>query len=246
MSTPTVTFACPMPGCDVFPYDRPEDLAEHVLAAHAGTPTPTVAPPAPTIPTPAPDTIPVQSFSPGGTRAVVRKTTTARSDAPTEAQKHYIRKLVAERPHLGATVRAACNELGFHDAKLTKRRASELIDRLRLVPKSAPTPEGAPARQDPPEGFHFDGTDVYKLQVSKSSGALYASVLDRDAATERKGKWDYVGRKPLHKLSDDTLLTLERARELGAEWGICLRCGALLTNPESVERGIGPVCAEKF
>ena len=32
----------------------------------------------------------------------------------------------------------------------------------------------------------------------------------------------------------------------GKAWSTCAVCGLLLTNDESIERGIGPVCAEKF
>lgn len=32
----------------------------------------------------------------------------------------------------------------------------------------------------------------------------------------------------------------------GRETGICCICGRLLENPESVARGIGPICAEKY
>lgn len=37
----------------------------------------------------------------------------------------------------------------------------------------------------------------------------------------------------------------EYLAEVGREWGNCCFCGLLLTDPESVERGYGPVCARK-
>ncbi len=36
------------------------------------------------------------------------------------------------------------------------------------------------------------------------------------------------------------------AARLGDETGVCAICGKELTDPESVERGIGPVCAGKL
>lgn len=36
------------------------------------------------------------------------------------------------------------------------------------------------------------------------------------------------------------------AKKYGQETGECSCCGRLLTDPESVERGIGPICAGKF
>jgi hypothetical protein len=48
------------------------------------------------------------------------------------------------------------------------------------------------------------------------------------------------------KLSDETLMTLEDAKEFGRLYGMCCQCGATLTDEKSIEAGIGPVCAGKF
>jgi hypothetical protein len=41
-------------------------------------------------------------------------------------------------------------------------------------------------------------------------------------------------------------MTKEEAASFGRLYGVCLACGRTLTDPESIERGIGPICASKF
>lgn len=41
-------------------------------------------------------------------------------------------------------------------------------------------------------------------------------------------------------------VSAEQAAEFGKQWGACFVCGRTLTNPESVEAGIGPYCSAKF
>ena len=50
----------------------------------------------------------------------------------------------------------------------------------------------------------------------------------------------------LRKLLPSERLTREEAAELGKLWGVCTSCAALLTRPDSIARGMGPVCFEKY
>jgi len=153
----------------------------------------------------------------------------------TDKQVSFLHRLVEER-YEGDDLEAVKRGI----ATLGKRSASKYIDRLiNDVPKLK---KPGTTTEDPPEGFHEVGGIVYKVQRAvHGSGKLYAKQLDADT-----GDWDYVGRRPLRDLSPDTLLTLERAKELGHLYGRCVRCGATLTNESSIEAGIGPVCAGKF
>lgn len=105
---------------------------------------------------------------------------------------------------------------------------------------------------DPPEGFHIlpgDGrVSVYKVQRAvHGSGKLYAKVLVPGTGDALgTGTWAYAGRAPFSQLSEDTILTLEKAQQFGRLYGICCRCGATLTDENSIKRGIGPVCASRF
>lgn len=141
---------------------------------------------------------------------------------PTEKQLQFAQRLAAER--------------GIEMPEgMTKATISTFIDETMKLPKIT--------KPEPPEGFHeFEGK-VYKVQVAHhGSGNKYAKVLDTE-----HGGFDYVGRShPFHSLSEDTLLTLERAKELGHLYGMCCVCGATLTDERSITAGIGPVCASKF
>lgn len=99
------------------------------------------------------------------------------------------------------------------------------------------------------DGFYYlerDGeVTIYKVQVAHhGSGNLYAKrlALPDVEAGETKGEWVYEGRKPLYEPLEK--LTLEKARELGHLYGVCMKCGATLTDERSIEAGIGPVCAK--
>ena len=50
----------------------------------------------------------------------------------------------------------------------------------------------------------------------------------------------------LRNLRPAERLTREQAAELGKLWGVCTSCAALLTRPDSIERGMGPVCFDKY
>lgn len=101
------------------------------------------------------------------------------------------------------------------------------------------------AKVEPPEGIHRLGEDILKVQVAvHGSGNLYAKrlVIEGD-----HGSWVYEGRSAaFHKLSADTLMSLEDAKEFGALYGFCCNCGKTLTDETSIEAGIGPVCAKRF
>ena len=114
------------------------------------------------------------------------------------------------------------------------------------------TPEEKERAANPPpeigEGFwiHADNPemkdpDVYKVVLS-NSGYPYAKKLDQET-----GDWEYVrGGMAILRKDYTEPLSLEKAKELGQLYGICQRCGATLTNEESIANGIGPICAGKF
>lgn len=156
-----------------------------------------------------------------------------RGDDPTEKQVRFLSSLISERPSnkTAETARAALD-----NETATKADASKWIDELLSAPKEpkADVPE-------PPEAIHEVDGVVYKVQRAvHGSGKLYAKRLTDD------GDWDYEGRKPLHRLSESTVMTLDRARSLGRVYGMCVKCGATLTDETSIERGIGPICEARW
>lgn len=133
-----------------------------------------------------------------------------------------------------------------HLAKpLTKRGASALIGTLTDLPRK-PAAERADILED---GFYTLGgqdgdgvevTKVYKVVTSPTSGRQYAKVLDGTT-------WEYApGAIRKVRDGDAVPLTLDKAKELGQLYGVCVRCGRTLTDEGSIAAGIGPICATKF
>lgn len=83
-------------------------------------------------------------------------------------------------------------------------------------------------------GIFKKGDQVYKVQVSRTSGNLYAKSFNGTAFIYESGA--------IYALRETDRLTYEQAVAFGHETGICAMCGLELTDPESIEAGIGPVC----
>lgn len=122
----------------------------------------------------------------------------------------------------------------------TSAEASVLIGDLMQRPgKGGPTT--TPVLAD--LGYYLQHDTVYSVVKAKTTGRTYARVL---VTTERgRARWDYAPGAMKHLVLADKL-TIDQAREMGTRHGVCVVCAATLTDPESVERGIGPVCAAKL
>ena len=92
-------------------------------------------------------------------------------------------------------------------------------------------------------GIYRNDKGVYRVAKSRESGNLYALRFVPDAPT-RSERFVYE-KGAVFALTASDRLTLAQAVELGAQHGLCVVCGAELTDPTSIERGIGPVCAKK-
>lgn len=84
---------------------------------------------------------------------------------------------------------------------------------------------------------------VYRVRKSKT-GNLYAESLVQ-SAPGHKGRFIYAP-GAVKALTADMKMTLEQAAAYGHAYGVCCICGALLSDPKSVEQGIGPVCIKKI
>lgn len=134
-----------------------------------------------------------------------------------------------------ATTRVINAELPVF-ATLTKSEASELIGKLKNLPY-LPRPTKVVPVSNLVEGIYFVNDEVYKAKKS-AAGRIYALKLVGSS-------WSY---DPSHVrgLAIENLITLEQASEFGIRTGVCAICGIPLTNLDSLERGIGPVCAKRF
>jgi hypothetical protein len=172
-------------------------------------------------------------------------------------QLQYIRDLLNSREVTEAvatgvlflvevTERAAEGKVREDDpAPLDKAKASTWIKTLDEMKRKS-----GQARVESEGVFEYDGS-VYLVTTSKA-GRLYARVYaDPNGETEvarwhepRSVKLTYAPGM-MGKLREAHRASTERCHELSRLTATCVRCGAQLTDPESVARGMGPTCAAK-
>jgi hypothetical protein len=90
-----------------------------------------------------------------------------------------------------------------------------------------------------PGYYALNEEEIYEVVLSKA-GRKYAKLLNWDT-----GRWNYEA-GAITKLKPTMRMKLEQAAKYGKATGRCLVCGRELTNPESIELGIGPICASRF
>ena len=87
--------------------------------------------------------------------------------------------------------------------------------------------------------------DGVAFRVKRSTqGRLYASRYNPLGLT-KSDRFVFEG-GAIFRLSADNRMTLAEAQQAGHEFGICCVCGAELSDPVSVERGIGPICVQRI
>lgn len=87
--------------------------------------------------------------------------------------------------------------------------------------------------------FQDEQGRVFRVQQAQA-GHLYALMLE-----PASGQFVYI-RGSMSGLTEANRLTLDQCKEIGKAIGRCVVCGARLTDPASVERGIGPICAGRI
>lgn len=127
------------------------------------------------------------------------------------------------------------------------KEASALIDLLFKLPRvgtRARKAEQARMDDELEEGALYalgegDGIAIYRVQRSKTSGKLYALRVLEGGGTE-------YAPGVVTRLDPSRKLRMEEAQAWGRKTGTCCNCYAKLTDPVSVERGLGPICAARF
>jgi hypothetical protein len=165
------------------------------------------------------------------------------SNTATPAQIQFINRLKTDRDVSGEKAQVALEfaRLAWTDQRFTVAEASSLIDLLLQQPQARTATRMV---DGPPEGMHLLFGAVYKVQESPETGRRYAKVLLQDADTEQWGFHFAPG--AVRRLSAATLMALDEAKHFGRLYGTCCVCGRTLTNEESIEAGIGPVCSGRF
>lgn len=125
-----------------------------------------------------------------------------------------------------------------------------VADARRAKPRQSPTGPTPPSHEPggraalEPGIYQRDGA-IFKVQAAiHGSNHLYAKRLIVPEGGG-KGRFEYE-KGAVSRLQPEDRLSLADAKAFGAIYGVCCVCGALLTNEDSIEAGIGPVCAGKL
>lgn len=140
---------------------------------------------------------------------------------------------------------------GAQMGKLSVPQSSEFIDALiaqrdewRRTRSHSPQ-NGEPKASDPDPGMYRgeDGT-IYRVYLGQKSGYMLVKQLVGNDTTGYE--YSYLGRAAYRLPADAKPLPLEEAKAFGRMTGTCCVCARRLDNPESVDAGIGPVCAGRM
>lgn len=175
-----------------------------------------------------------------------------------EKQIAFLRRLTSERDTTGVTEMLEEARRSAVEGTFDKRSASALIDALLDCPKAKDadvTPDA-----EPEAGIYENGGTLYRVYKGQQSGRMLVSRIDYDTALVTGGEesdgepvpsvenvsYDYLGLAARNLPATATRLSLEQVGGLGKAFDHCLICGRRLDDPDSVDLGIGPVCASRY
>lgn len=171
---------------------------------------------------------------------------------PSPAQAQLMAKLILELAELDReTWIQAVDYTKRMSGKWTPGRdgnASRWIDRLinKLGELRTAARRPAPGAEELADGTYVLNGSIYKVRHAvHGSGRQYASLLVPPAQEGADATWEYKGQAPLRQLTAEHLLTAELAKQYGALYGVCVRCGRVLTREDSIERMMGSTCYGK-
>lgn len=145
----------------------------------------------------------------------------------------YVSDLVAQR----LTGNARENAERIIAEGIAQDRASRWITRLEGLPKIA-----APKADEEIAGMYRDGEGtILRCYLGQQSGRMLVKALREQDGEYR---YEYLG-AATRFLRGAERLPLAEAKEFGRMSGTCCVCARRLDNPESVDAGIGPVCASR-
>jgi hypothetical protein len=159
--------------------------------------------------------------TPAGTAIAAKPTPQA-----TPAQLNYLIGLIQERDTTGIELPRV--EPGF----VTMTTASSLITKLKAAPRKA---KGTQPTEEHLGLWTYDG-GAFEVRQSESSGRFYTVGMTDDG-------WRMATGMTVKVIDGGHRMTDEEIRAFGVTFVHCMICGRRLTNPESIEAGIGPICA---
>lgn len=153
-----------------------------------------------------------------------------------EKQLAFIARLASEKS-LTDEERAKVRE-AVSTKSLSTKGASATIEKLMALP-TAPKAE----RKEIEAGVYTDGTTTFRVYLGQTSGRMLAAKVVQDGA---EFSFDYAGAADRFVTASFRKMTIEEAARFGQLTGTCIVCARRLDVPESVDRGIGPVCFAKM
>lgn len=175
--------------------------------------------------------------------------------APSERSLSLLLQLAGERsvPEWGAdaVARVEAARQWLAEADPDQRAVSLKIDQLMGRSRDVSADTGASGRALEPGVYEVDGV-VYVVKPNRAKTGLYAKRLveiggRRLSEDGGRVRIEFVyAPGAVQLILPEHRMPADRARTLTLVYGRCLNCGRRLKDAESVERGIGPVCAKAF
>lgn len=169
---------------------------------------------------------------------------------PSPAQEAFMVKLINEIRVLDASLARQAED---YNARMAGRwttgrdgNVSRWIDRLLAkrdeLRKAERAKREAVSLED---GMYVLDGEIFKVQHAvHGSGKQYAKRVIPNGPGE-KATFVYAP-GVVTRLRPEHRMTKDQAKQWGALYGTCVRCGALLTAEDSIDRMMGPTCAGKI
>lgn len=127
-------------------------------------------------------------------------------------------------------------------AKENNQILSDEIAELEKAHGVSPVAPVAPVTEFVTTGMYQVGGRIFKVLPSRASDRHYAKELTGESET---GFAFEYAKGAMRMIRPEHRMTTEQAAEFGRLTGSCCCCGRLLTDPNSIADGIGPVCKDK-
>jgi hypothetical protein len=118
------------------------------------------------------------------------------------------------------------------------------------TPTPAPAPAPAPRLTVEPDKYYVldrqDGGMDFVLTVLSKRGRVYGKILRENNWSASGFRFEYEPRIVDEVQRNGRLATEQEMGKFGRRTGRCMICKRELTNPDSIERGIGPDCLKKW
>lgn len=121
---------------------------------------------------------------------------------------------------------------------VTFAEVNDVLDLLKKIIAAEKEENKATKQETVTAGMYKVGNRIFKVQKARQGSHHYAKEL-------KDGSFEYAP-GAMRVIKAEHRMTLDEAKAYGKETGQCCQCGRELTVKESIEAGIGPICASKF